>query len=419
MDLNVIFVMRNIMSNIQVWRESAAGEPKFSKDFDVVKKAVLQVTDIKTNRNKYYAIELHASKDKYRVYTHYGRTDDLDSNPEAGVRESRYCSSLGEAESLYKKIFGEKTSPKKGYKEINLASSKIGSKKTFGQSSGVVDDKTLSKLKDQPAIIVSASTISKPLQDFVEYIYAEATNKLVSTVNVNITANGIETPLGVLTINQIDKGQEYLDQLSVLLSGKNTKFVQDDIVEITGEFYTVIPHKLGRSKEAAQEAVINSVEKLTSKQDTLQLMRDMLNVNSKGNVLMDSAIEQKYKALDCKVEILNREDSKFKEIESYVIKSKVGYRNVGKVKNIYSLCRDSEQLAFDKNIGNEKLLFHGSRVQNWVGILSRGILLPKTVVKLGVNRTDAGWATVFISEMQLIPLWLMLDLEEEELLLLQ
>jgi poly [ADP-ribose] polymerase len=37
------------------------------------------------------------------------------------------------------------------------------------------------------------------------------------------------------------------------------------------------------------------------------------------------------------------------------------------------------------------MLFHGSRIQNWVGILSRGILLPKIVVSLGVNRTDAGW----------------------------
>jgi hypothetical protein len=55
----------------------------------VVKKAVLQVTDIKTNRNKYYAIELHSNKDKYRVFTHYGRTDDLDSNPNAGAREGR------------------------------------------------------------------------------------------------------------------------------------------------------------------------------------------------------------------------------------------------------------------------------------------------------------------------------------------
>jgi hypothetical protein len=36
-------------------------------------------------------------------------------------------------------------------------------------------------------------------------------------------------------------------------------------------------------------------------------------------------------------------------------------------------------------------LRRGSRIPNWVGILSRGILLPKIVVSLGVNRTDAGW----------------------------
>lgn len=48
-----------------------------------LKKPVLQVTDIETNRNKYYAIELHKAKTKYRVYTHYGRTDDLDTNPQA------------------------------------------------------------------------------------------------------------------------------------------------------------------------------------------------------------------------------------------------------------------------------------------------------------------------------------------------
>lgn len=377
------------MSNSQIWRENTSGEPKFPKDFDVIKKAVLQVTDIKTNRNKYYAIELHESKNKYRVYTHYGRTDDLESNPEAGVRESRYCDSLNEAEKIYNKIFSEKTSTKKGYKEINLASSKIGSKKTFGQSSGIMDDQTLNKLKDQT--IIPVSTLSKQLQDFVDYIYAEATNKLTSTVNVNITANGIETPLGVLTVGQIDKGQNYLDQLSVLLNKNKTKSVENDIIDLTGEFYTVVPHKFGRSKEAAQEAIINSIEKLTAKQDTLQLMRDMLNVNSKGNVLASSAIEQKYKALDCVIEVLDKNDPRFKKIESFTVKSKVGYGSIGKIKNIYSLRRDSEHILFNKEIGNEKLLFHGSRVQNWVGILSRGILLPKNVVKLGVHRTDAGW----------------------------
>jgi poly [ADP-ribose] polymerase len=43
------------------------------------------------------------------------------------------------------------------------------------------------------------------------------------------------------------------------------------------------------------------------------------------------------------------------------------------------------------NIGNNKLLFHGSGSHNWVGILSRGLMMPKQVVKLGVHRTDGGW----------------------------
>ena len=111
----------------KVWREGAPGEPKFPDKFDVIRKAVLQVTDIETNRNKYYAVELHAAKNKYRVYTHYGRTDDLDTNPNAGARESRYFDAVEAAQSCYDQIYREKTSARKGYKELSLASSRIGS----------------------------------------------------------------------------------------------------------------------------------------------------------------------------------------------------------------------------------------------------------------------------------------------------
>jgi poly [ADP-ribose] polymerase len=62
-----------------------------------------------------------------------------------------------------------------------------------------------------------------------------------------------------------------------------------------------------------------------------------------------------------------------------------------KVGNVFTLRREPEWRAFTEQIGNQRLMFHGSRIRNWVGILSRGILLPKIVVSLGVNRTDAGW----------------------------
>lgn len=73
-----------------------------------------------------------------------------------------------------------------------------------------------------------------------------------------------------------------------------------------------------------------------------------------------------------------------------MVSSQKKSKNV-RVTNIYTLRRKSEHEAFTEQIGNQRLLFHGSRIQNWVGILSRGILLPKIVVSMGVNRTDAGW----------------------------
>ena len=79
------------MASVKAYREGDASAPAFPSAFTVDKKAVLQVTDIKTNRNKYYAIELHSSAgggagNQYRVFTHYGRTDDLETNPNAGAK---------------------------------------------------------------------------------------------------------------------------------------------------------------------------------------------------------------------------------------------------------------------------------------------------------------------------------------------
>jgi hypothetical protein len=52
------------------------------------------------------------------------------------------------------------------------------------------------------------------------YLYEEATNALTTTVAAKITANGIETPLGVLTIGQIEKGEAILSELYHLYQQK-------------------------------------------------------------------------------------------------------------------------------------------------------------------------------------------------------
>lgn len=386
------------MASVKAWKYGDPTAPEFPSDFEIVKKAVLQVTDIKTNHNKYYGIELHKGtikgKPVYRVFTHYGRTDDLETNPNAGQKETRHATSEGEASAIYQSIYGEKTSPKKGYKELALASSKIGSQKARGTSAGEVDSKTVAKLAEQKAArgeapVVKRSNLTAPVQNLVQYIYAEATEALTTTVQAKITAQGIETPLGVLTLGQIDKGDAILLELYDLFKKGSTN--RSKMQDLSSDFYTMIPHRLGRTRAAIDSSTIDSLEDFNAKQETLQLMRDMLQVNGDGgSVLYDSQVDAKYDALKCSIGFVERGTPEYERIESHVLKSQLKTKNI-KVLNVYTLRRDSEHQVFTDGISNQRLLFHGSRIKNWVGILSRGILMPKIVVSLGVNRTDAGW----------------------------
>ncbi|MBI5513778.1 MAG: WGR domain-containing protein [Deltaproteobacteria bacterium] len=387
------------MASVKSYKFGDPGTPKFPDDFEILKKAVLQVTDLKTNHNKYYGLELHEGKVKgalvYRVFTHYGRTDDLETNPNAGQKEVRFAATRAEAEGLYREIYGEKTSARKGYKELALASSKIGSGKARGTSSGAVDAKTIAKIEAgkaagaAPAPAVKRSELQPALAALVKYLYDEATEALTTTVQAKITAEGIETPLGVLTIGQIEKGEAILDELYDHFKKKTASRAMME--SLSSDFYTMIPHRIGRSRAMVDAAVIDTLEEFHQKQETLQLMKDMLQVNGdKGTVLYDSQLDGKYDALKCELGPLERTNPTWQEVADLVQKSQLRTRTI-RVQSVYSVKRPVEHAAFAAGVPNQRLLFHGSRIKNWVGILSRGILLPKIVVSLGVNRTDAGW----------------------------
>lgn len=386
------------MAKVKAWKNGEAGEPHFPSEFEITQKAVLQVTDIKTNRNKYYALELHSAQEKkkvyFRVYTHYGRTDDLDRDPNSGQKECRYFDSLEEAKRNYQSIYNQKTSASKGYKEVSLASSNIGSLSARGTSSGEVDNKTLEKIASKETAkkkTVKKSQLPQPVQAIVRYIYDEATNALTSKVNAKITANGITTPLGVLTVGQIEKGERILEHLYDIFQKKRVRNKTERLEQLSSEFYTVIPHRIGRTRAAVAEAVIDSMPDFEEKQETLQLMKDMLQVNGEeGSLLFDAKVDDEYNALGCEIHNLDSSGGEFKEMRDYIEGSQIKSKSI-RVQSIYKLARADEGEKFTSDIDNQRHLFHGSRIQNWVGILSRGILMPKIVTTMGVKRTDAGW----------------------------
>src|SRR5262249_32104938 len=151
---------------------------------------------------------------------------------------------------------------------------------------------------------------------------------------------------------------------------KKRKGWQDDLKQLTGEFYTQIPHRIGRTRQAGDDAVINDLAKFQQKQETLQLMKDMLQGNGEArNGLVNPQIDSEYEALKCEVGHIDPSGSEYKEMADYVIRSQVKSKSI-KVKNVYRLKRTGEWDDFKSDVGNHKMLFHGSRIQNWVGILT-------------------------------------------------
>jgi hypothetical protein len=284
--------------------------------------------------------------------------------------------------------------------------------------------------------VKSSMTLDPRVAEFVSYLYAEATGALTKVVQIEITSRGMKTPLGVLSPAQLDRGENVLDRLEVELTsggGVSTAKLQ----ALSSEFYTKIPHKMPSSGAAIKSMTIDSEAKLKEKRELLQLMRDMLGVTAASaaaaagssgagsSAPVDAAakaaaqVVSQYEALGCDIQPLDTDGDEHNAVLQYLRRhrTKADHKNftdkasdlvdsaigsAGKppkgdwfaqnVYRVYKLRREVEHVDYSgPKVGNEHHLFHASRITHWVGILSRGLLLPAAVTKLGIRRTDFGW----------------------------
>ena len=298
------------------------------------------------------------------------------------MKECRFFNSLADAEREYQRLYKAKTSKRKGYVELNLASSNVGSDKARGTSSGLVDEQTKAKIEPKNGktkMPKMENLCPTGIRDLIGLIYNEATTALTNTVQAKITAKGIETPLGVLTMGQIGVGEAILKQVyEAIKAGELHK----ELEALSSQFYTAVPHKLGRTKAHVQAAVISTKAKVSAIEETLQLMRDMLTVDGEEeSVLYSDNLGDKFKALGCVIEHVPSSEQKFRDLSNFVLNSRVKRHQSLHIRNIYRVVRTGESFDLEvSGIGGVSSLFHGSRIKNWVGLLTRGTLMPKLVV---------------------------------------
>ncbi|XP_074159822.1 protein mono-ADP-ribosyltransferase PARP4 isoform X2 [Sminthopsis crassicaudata] len=217
--------------------------------------------------------------------------------------------------------------------------------------------------------VLTGDTISEEVSNLVELIWVEALGHLENILLK--TANSI-------SLNDVSKAEGILLQVKAALNKGETT---EELRKMMLEFYRLIPHR-------STEDEVNK-RLLSKKEDLCQLIRDVINVSETNLSRSNPSSLAKYRALRCKIEHVDENTREFSKVKEVLQKN--SGKNLVDILNVYRIGRVHETVEFQSKLGNVQSLLHGTPGRNIVGILSRGLLLPKRLVEdHGIERTDFG-----------------------------
>ncbi|XP_067050666.1 protein mono-ADP-ribosyltransferase PARP4-like isoform X2 [Acropora muricata] len=362
----VKFVHPPDIKKLRAWPYKSADAPVFDeKNFEIAKDVLFQGFDSSGSISSFCALELHVIPSqrpcdgfRYRLFSHTGNLKGLEEGDE-GIKECRYCNTLGEALGAYTVFYNQQTqAPYNMTKVESVLSHSIGSDK-------MIQMKISDYCHEEDVIL------SPDVANLVDVLWNEATGSLSDILAV---------PVNTIKLEDVEKAEGIL-----LLLKRSFDNVEDasKVKKLSDEFFSIIPHK-------SETLEIASRQDIAKKQDLCQLIKDMVNISESTNWQARRSVYSKYRSLKCHIECLQHGSDEFQSIQECVNSSESGSFKIN-ILNIFSIRRPVEDATFSREIENKKLLFHSSKVTNFVGILSRGLLLPKIVVDdFGGTRSDAG-----------------------------
>lgn len=357
------------------------GSSDFPDSFDVVRSATLNKTDLTGGNNKFYQIESHVSKDgkKFRLYSCYGRVG------KKGVEEERIPPQNSDALDLaFDFLVREKTGKRKGYVEVKMASTKVGS--DVGNSKILSEDVKMDKVKTDDKTAPSEK-LSPSVVRLVDRLYNEAGKAVRSQLSGSLQTTA-ENPLGTLTLTQIESGREVLQRIQKLIvkSPSYKDSIKTKILDLSNEFYSAIPQvmakrpnkKAGKSEmdKWLQGLALNNSEVIDEKEDLLELLSDVQGMVG-GFATTDAG--KRYAEIGCVYEAMDRKDKRFKKVEKFVQSTRSRHHSWGvEVVNVWTMAVNGQKdkhVGGMKKAGNVKPMFHGSRNANILGICKHGLLM--------------------------------------------
>eukprot|EP00005_Dracoamoeba_jomungandri_P000909 CAMPEP_0174254406 /NCGR_PEP_ID=MMETSP0439-20130205/3732_1 /TAXON_ID=0 /ORGANISM="Stereomyxa ramosa, Strain Chinc5" /LENGTH=1042 /DNA_ID=CAMNT_0015335969 /DNA_START=19 /DNA_END=3144 /DNA_ORIENTATION=- len=348
---------------------------------DTIYNVMLNNTDItvgQRGRNSFYCLQLleHDSKPKWYTFRRWGRVGS------AGAHKITKHDDREEAIEDFCAVYYDKT--------VNEWADRDNFVKQPGKFYPIEVDYGGEEIKFADVSKASGSTLPARVQNIISLIFDI---QLMKNTMVELEVDIKKMPLGKLTKEHIQKGYQALTDIQNILASSDTDNVKRaKLLDCTNKFYTLIPHDFGDE----QPPLIDNDELLKKKLDMIEALQDIEIATSllkSDGSSANNAIDSSYEKLKCEMVPVDKDTEEYKTLVHYAEKGHDGRYFQGfrpEVLDILKIERDGESDRFTDWADNEnrQLLWHGSRLTNFVGILSQGLRIappeaPKTGYRFG------------------------------------
>lgn len=334
--------------------------------------AHLTLTDVSfgiKGHNKFYVLQVLSSNGFY-LWTKWGRVGT--KGPKSKLEP---CSSKAEAIVQFKKKFRKKTKNEWG-EPFHYCQGKYQLVEVENKSNNI--DLHIEQNKRRKELEKNASLFEVKLDyrlaDLMKVIWDfEKMNRTMKELNLDLD----QCPLGKLSCSQIQKGYSILKRIQHVLETSNR---ESQVIELSNSFYSNIPQSFGMKRPPLINHPLKVKEKLTLLENLQEMeIANTLSIRCIKMLEHNHPLDVYYMQLKCGIKPVEAELAE--RVVGWVKETTaVGHKIVVGVNNVYELDRNEEKARFwpFRKLENRKLLWHGSRTTNFVGILSNGLkVAPK------------------------------------------
>lgn len=330
----------------------------------IIYDAMLNQTNLQRNNNKFYLIQLledDGPKKNYSVWMRWGRVGNN------GQKKLDECGAdLDRAKTTFEQKFFDKT--KNHWCDYDGFEKVPGKYDLLKVDYNLEDVEALSSAKHKSSEVkIPECKLDPRVKALIELI---CDVKAMEDAVFEMKYDARKAPLGKLTIEQIRAGYEALRDIDDAI---HSEAGRSELVEACNRFYTRIPHVFGMKTPP----LITTPAEIRLKLQLLEALGDIqvaMKMLSESRNDDEHPADSHYKGLDCDLKPIDRNSSDFKMIEDYLLNSHEKTHNTYKmaVTDAYECEKKGEAKKF-VDVGQRMLLWHGSRLTNWAGILKQGL----------------------------------------------